>query len=300
MAESPIEALKMRFVNGEISLEKYREMLSALMVPHAPRAIVKNDITGIDAPSIKRCLRCGSPIGSDCTTVRYPGKTKGSYELTDPKPICQPCIAQIHTDDEHVEEIKSLALSIRDEDHDKAIQILKSIFNSNDEAHYYNLGNQYLNKGMLSEALDCFDNALLLDTHYVKAWYRKGSTLMRQGEYADASKCFNNIYNLDPKNERGWIPASAFCLFLCSIVIHNTAVLNGKDGTKTKREVLRWTKACNPVMEFAYSKGYDFVELGVDAVVDFCFENHDEILDYLEPLDPNKITIHIYESGKKH
>lgn len=34
--ESPVEALKMRFVKGEITLEQYKEMLSVLTAPTAP------------------------------------------------------------------------------------------------------------------------------------------------------------------------------------------------------------------------------------------------------------------------
>ena len=36
--ESPVEALKMRFVKGEITQEQYKEMLSALMDPSIPPA----------------------------------------------------------------------------------------------------------------------------------------------------------------------------------------------------------------------------------------------------------------------
>jgi tetratricopeptide (TPR) repeat protein len=236
------------------------------------------------------CCRCGKIVEKDCVSVKYPGISKGSYAISDPKPICQYCLDQLD-DSDHTQELADLAICMTKNENDKAIQIVKSIFNKNNESHWYNLGNLYFRKGMLSEALDCFNNALLLNTVYTKAWYRKGTILMNQKNFVDASKCFKNILILNPKNENGWNPASAFCLLLCSVVIHNTTVQKGEDGKKTNQEVIRWLTENKPVWEFAFSKGFDLKKVGINGYIDFCFENQGKILDYLEP----KIaTVNIY------
>lgn len=228
------------------------------------------------------CCRCGKIVENDCISAKYPGISKGSYDLSDPKPICQSCLDQLD-DSDHTQEFADLTICITKNENDKAIQIVKSIFNKNNETHWYNLGNLYFRKGMLSEALDCFDSALFLNTAYLKVWYRKGTILMNQQNFVDASKCFKNILVLDPKNENGWNPASAFCLLLCSVVIHNTAVQKGTGGEKTNQDVLKWLEECKPVWEFAISKGFDVEKLGINGYIDFCFENNGKILDHLEP-----------------
>jgi tetratricopeptide (TPR) repeat protein len=228
------------------------------------------------------CCRCGKIVEKDCISVRYPGISKGSFDLSGPKPICQSCIDQFD-DSAHTQELANLVICITKNETDKAIQIIKSIFNKNNETHWYNLGNLYFQKGMLPEALECFDNALFLNTIYVKVWYRKGTILMKQQNFVDASKCFKNILILDPKNEHGWNPASAYCLLLCSVVIHNTTVQNGKDGKKTNKEVLKWLKESQPVWEFAISEGFNIEKSGINGYIDFCFENNGKILDRIEP-----------------
>lgn len=244
--------------------------------------IANNIEPGITDFINKTCYMCGKSIDNDCNSVKYPGISKGSYELTDPKYICQTCLDQMD-DSDHTYEYAEFVICIEKNEIDKAIQILKSIFNNINEMHWYNLGNLYFRKNMKSEALDCYDQALFLNTAYIKAWYRKGSILMTQENFFDACKCFKNIRNLDQNNDEGWNSASAFCLLICSVVIHNKAVQTGKSAEVTDKEVQKWIMECKPVWEYAIIREFNVEKSGIDGFIDFCFENYDSILDYLEP-----------------
>jgi len=245
---------------------------------------------GLVKQSQEKCCRCGKLVENDCTSVKHPGISKGSYELTGPKPICESCLNQMD-DSDHTQELAELTICMTENKTDRAIQIVKSIFNKNNESHWYNLGNLYNQKGMIPEALECFDNALFLNTVYVKVWYRKGTILMDQQNFIDSSKCFKNILILDPTNKNGWYPASAFCTLLCSVIIHNTSVQRGEGGERTNQEVQKWLAECKPVWEFAIDQGLDIEKSGLNGFIDFCFEKSGMILDYLEP---NVATANIY------
>ena len=242
----------------------------------------------------KKCCRCGKPVGILWNSFTYPGKVKGSVELTDAQPICQSCLDQ-RDDYTHAGELANVWTCLRENDFDRAVEIIKSFFNKNNEYHHYNLGHIYFSRGWLRDAMECFDNALLLNTHYIKAWYWKGHIFKNQGEFAEAAICFNNIRTLDLRNESGWRPASDFCGMISLISLFNASVRNGTANARTQDVIHRMlAESKEPVWQFASSKGYNIMELDVDDYVDFCFKNQWEILNFLEPLKPGEVNINIH------
>ena len=259
-------------------------------IPPSPSPAVP--VTGFHIRKI--CCRCGKPVGILWDSFTYPGKVKGSLELTSAQPICQSCLDQ-RDDYAHAGELANIATSLGDNDYDRAVEIIKSIFTKNNEYHHYNLGHIYFSKGWLRDAVDCFNNAILLNTHYIKAWYWKGHILKNQGEFADAAICFNNIRTLDLRNESGWRPASDFSGLMSLIELHNAAIRKGTGSARTQDVIYRLlAESKEPVWQFASSKGYNITELDIDGYVDFCYNNQWEILNFLEPLRSGEVNLNIH------
>lgn len=225
----------------------------------------------------------------------YPGLTKGSFEITGEKQLCKSCMSKIF-DDIHAKEVADISICMKEKRFDDAIKIFQSIFNNESDKNWYNLGNLYYNKLQLSDALDCYDNALFLNTHYIKAWYRKGTILYSISKLQDVEKlkdsaqCFKNILLLDPKNKYGWNNASTFFIALCSISIHNRFFQDGSDTTQTNQEVQKWV-SLNLNNKYPKDLASDLKnhltgkagrEL-LNGLIDWWFLNHKKILDALEP-----------------
>lgn len=221
---------------------------------------------------------------------------KGSLEIIDKKSLCKSCVDIIQDDFANTKEISKIAVFMNEKKFDEAITTIQSFFNKEHDAHWYNLGNMYYRKLQYSEALDCFDNTLFLNTHYIKAWYRKGTLLYGLSKLQDLEKlqdskqCFKNILLLDPENKQMWNNASAFFIALCSILIHNRYVQEGKDAIKTNQEVQKWVSVIMPYKypvdlannlnnNLAGKKGKELL----DSLIDWWFFNFDDILNALEP-----------------
>ena len=241
------------------------------------------------------CYKCGNAIVEENPDAGYPGVTKGSFEITDPKPICKSCRDRLY-DDGHSEEFAKIAIYTNEKRIDDAIKIMQSFFDKENDTHWYNLGNLYYNKKQFSDALDCYDNALLLNTHYIKAWYRKGTILITNSNSDDAVKCFKNVILLDPLNRHKWNEASAFSIMLCSILIHNRTISAGKNGKETNLEVIKWIKECELPFEFATQEGYTLEKSGINGIVDYWFLNSNKILNRLEPKAADGFSLYTDEN----
>jgi tetratricopeptide (TPR) repeat protein len=243
---------------------------------------------------ISRCYKCGHLILLNPHIV-YPGVEKGSFEITGAKKLCESCTSKIR-DDTHAKEFADISICIKEKRFDDGIKIIQSIFNKDSDSHWYNLGNLYNSKLQLSDALDCYENALLLNTHYIKAWFRKGTILYGLSKLQDVEKlkdavqCFKNILLLDPENKHLWNNASTFFIALCSISIHNRYFQDGKDTTQTNQEVQKWV-SLNLNNKYPSDlakdlKNYLAGKVGrelLNSLIDWWFLNHKKILDALEP-----------------
>ena len=192
----------------------------------------------------------------------YFGKTKGSLEITEEKIICSQCAEKYMKSynknfDEMLEFTK---LKLVNKDFTKALEKLNEIFDENDSTHWYNKGNILLDLNRLKEALNCYDEALFLDTHYVKAWFRKGETLgflnsekIKNDNFGDLEKlyaslkCFENVMELE-KNKKtqyprdSWKCAASFMRMLTLSYIHHWL---SKKNTPSESVDLELIKAIN-------------------------------------------------------
>jgi len=63
------------------------------------------------------------------------------------------------------------------------------------------LGKSKLEEGDFDQALDLFQQAILLDQKDPDLWNLTGITLRSMGRYNEAVECFNKSLNLDPRDK---------------------------------------------------------------------------------------------------
>jgi len=62
-------------------------------------------------------------------------------------------------------------------------------------------GNSLLTDSKFEEALDFFEQALLLNQNDPNLWNNKGVTLRSLGRYEEAMVCFNKSLEIDPRDK---------------------------------------------------------------------------------------------------
>lgn len=62
-------------------------------------------------------------------------------------------------------------------------------------------GHRLLDAGKFEEALNFFDQALLLNQNDPELWNHKGVALRSMGRYDEAMECFNKALELDPRDK---------------------------------------------------------------------------------------------------
>ena len=61
-------------------------------------------------------------------------------------------------------------------------------------------GKDYLENGLYSEALGCFEQAIFLNQNDSELWNFKAVTLRSMGRYEEAIECFNKSLEIDPRD----------------------------------------------------------------------------------------------------
>jgi len=61
-------------------------------------------------------------------------------------------------------------------------------------------GKNHLENGQYSEALGCFEQAILLNQNDSEMWNFKAVSLRSMGRYDEAIECFNRSLEIDPRD----------------------------------------------------------------------------------------------------
>ncbi|OPY36891.1 MAG: lipoprotein NlpI [Methanoregula sp. PtaU1.Bin051] len=69
----------------------------------------------------------------------------------------------------------------------------------------FTTGNQLLNAGNYTDAIESFDNAIALEPGYYEAWDAKADALNRNRQYSDALAASDHSLSLNPAYGKGWI-----------------------------------------------------------------------------------------------
>ena len=231
----------------------------------------------------------------------YPAKMKGSLEITQATIICKDCISKYLTgsDKSEFDKRSNIAILIVKKDFKEALKVLESVFDKENEADWYSKGNILLNLGDAGEALECYDEALFLDTHYIKAWYRKGHVLFCMMKFMDSAKCFENVVELEGggntgRKLTGWGFPALFCCMIAWISANNELVNKGKPSKEVYATTGMWVDKCHSLLtrplpiyedERGNLKYVTLVspELNETQFVDYCVANFHKILDEIEP-----------------
>ncbi len=62
-------------------------------------------------------------------------------------------------------------------------------------------GQSFLKDGKFNDALDFFEQALLLNQDDPDLWNNKGVALRSMGRYEEAMECFNKSLKIDPRDK---------------------------------------------------------------------------------------------------
>ena len=166
--------------------------------------------------SKEKCSECGKGFGESRVYYTYPGSKKGGFEITKETLFCKECLEkEFDTSkgpDLKVESTIALALQATDDARLKeALELLDKDRTGDDPSYWYTRANIQANLKDYDGALKSYDEALFLDTHYIKAWYRKGNILVLRKDWDDAIKCYENVMALDSEDkdkDKSWYKAA--------------------------------------------------------------------------------------------
>jgi tetratricopeptide (TPR) repeat protein len=226
---------------------------------------------------------------------------KGSLEITQATIICKDCISKYlsSSDRDDFDKRSNMVVLFAKNEFKKALEILETVFDKESESDWYSKGNILLNLGKSEEALECYEEALFLDTHYIKAWYRKGHILLSMKKYMNSAKCFENVIELEGggstgRSLTGWEFPALFCCMIAWICANNELVTQGKSSEEVYATTGMWVNKCYslltrplPIHEDEHGN-LKYVtlaspELNETQFVDYCFANFDKILEAIEP-----------------
>ena len=268
----------------------------------------KNEYEDEDGNELIYCSKCDEKHEE---YFFYPGKKKGSYEITPEQVTNEHPEDKIDLDNKKREKVlmEVATLFIAKKDFKKALKKLESIFEKKSEADWYSKGNIYAILGKIKEAIKCYDEALFIDTHYAKAWYRKGSLLFESNKFENAIKCFENVIELQkdleisyPKDS--WLISAMFRRMVSLVMWNNKLVASKKPSKELSGKTLESIQEMFPYL--ATSVVVDENEEGQELMVDFgfytdnindfvdnCMNDFNKILDVFEPRV-------VYEASGQH
>jgi tetratricopeptide (TPR) repeat protein len=238
---------------------------------------------------MSRCEKCGSFKTFFSRSFIYPGNAIGSFEITEAKPICSTCVSKMREDPSaHGETSSKMIKCIEKEQYGEYLKIIEENFNTENPSHWYNRGNALRNLQRFDEALDCFNQALFLDTHYIKAWYRKGQTLFYDGKYSVALTSFGNVVQLDKKYQSGWGVAAKFYIMMTLSREYSRLMKENKMTQEFENYCREWIHHLYFLLHDELSVNADEkiipVKITPEEFLDYSYEHFEEILTILEPV----------------
>ena len=151
------------------------------------------------------CPNCGKKLSLFTKKFYIYPAQNNKLKLADERVICKDCHTKSgceYYDNNDLEKIKKFTIDFTTCKFDRALKILESISNKDNKTFWYNKGLALRQKtlemvskkikqvtqmadvkdkeiiDLYRESTKCFEKAILIDTHYTKAWYWRGRTLL--------------------------------------------------------------------------------------------------------------------------
>ncbi|MBN1941328.1 MAG: tetratricopeptide repeat protein [Candidatus Diapherotrites archaeon] len=166
------------------------------------------------------CEKCGRKLKQSQIKEVAPGKLKGDSEITEKKILCSDCWQYRTVFTPLARRVfEKIVMLEQQGEHEEALKKLDYIFDSTNPGLWYKKAELLAHLGELADALECYEEALFLDTHLVKAWYKKGWILFHLEKFEDAVKAFDNVLELERTEfkfaEDKWTHAAMFGKIFC-------------------------------------------------------------------------------------
>jgi tetratricopeptide (TPR) repeat protein len=82
--------------------------------------------------------------------------------------------------------------------------------------------------GKRQEAIECYNNAIELDSKCVDAWLNKGTVLKNWGEHEKADECYDRVIVLDSRNIKAWSGKLDLCEGIIMLNFANVQAWNNR------------------------------------------------------------------------
>jgi len=224
-----------------------------------------------------KCEKCKKNLFFKKKYFNYHGDKIGSFRIAEEKILCKKCYGETNSlKRKSFKKIYDLTKKNFEKKFDESLKITEANFDEKSSFDWYNKGNllDIKNKKNSKDVLACYDKAIYLDTHYVKAWYRKGQKLYDEDKFFDAIRCFDNVIELESDRPVDEV-FNGSCWLIAGLMMKALALIASKKFNEADKIFIT-------IYSYIY-KYAPFNEIEPEKFIEYCIENAAKILKMFEP-----------------